>query len=174
MEPANIRKTLHGVPGWTSDGMATASPSGMPAFSEAMSQARARLPGAAESPYQAVLDDLKRQLAGSGRLNVAAYDQPSDDDFNLVRDLARGAIRAHDGKASSAGRALLAAGAEGDAAEHQDSDDDRRDEREVEQALAQASSSHRRSFGGAWDCIECCVRALGHSFGTASPCGARH
>ena len=84
MEPANIRKTLHGVPGWTSDGTPKPLPSGTPAFSEAMSQARARLPGAAESPYQAVLDDLKRQLAGSGRLTVAAYDQPSDDDFRAA------------------------------------------------------------------------------------------
>ncbi len=120
MESANIRKTLHGVPGWTTDGPAQPSPSSAPAFSEAMSQARARLPGAAEPPYQAVLDDLKRQLAGSGRLNVAAYDQPSDDDFNLVRDLARGAIRAHDGKASSAGRALLASGEGGDVGEELD------------------------------------------------------
>ncbi len=113
MEPANVRKTLNGIPGWTTDAP-PANPPPTPAFTEAMSQARARLPGAAESPYQAILEDVKRQLAGSGRLNVAAYDQPTDDDFNLVRDLARGAIRAHDGKAASAGRQPLMQANNGD------------------------------------------------------------
>lgn len=115
MDSAQIRKTAQGVPGWTDEGATTER--AVPAFAEAMSQARARLPGASESPYHAILDEVKRQLVGGGRLNPAAYDQPSDEDFNLVHDLARGVIRAHDAKASSAGRAALLPAEPGEYAE---------------------------------------------------------
>jgi len=121
LEPANVRKTLHGVPGWTSD--AASSPTGAgdaPAFTDAYALSRARVANAGEVPYQVVLEDVKRQLASGGKLNAAAYDQPTEDDVRLVRDLARTMIRAYDAKAASAGRtALVSADAddEGDALE---------------------------------------------------------
>lgn len=60
-----------------------------------------------KSPYETVLDNVKEELKYGQALAPGAYESPSDDDYRLVKEIAKSAIQAYNNSAPSNGVDLL-------------------------------------------------------------------
>jgi len=68
------------------------------------------------NPYDIVLEAVKDELKTSRRLTAAAYDDPNDEDYAVVTEVARRQIQAYNSAAPSKGMPLLIEGSEGEVA----------------------------------------------------------
>jgi pilus assembly protein CpaF len=60
-----------------------------------------------KSPYETVLDNVKEELKYGQGLAASAYDNPTEDDYRLVKEIAKQAIQAYNHSAPSNGVDLL-------------------------------------------------------------------
>ncbi|MCL5994819.1 MAG: Flp pilus assembly complex ATPase component TadA [Chloroflexi bacterium] len=119
------------IPAWdkSSTGPAnnTSAPSGTPnvpasppAFSAPAFSAAARgtpvNPVKEASPYDVVLEAVKDELKTGRQLAPSAYDNPTDDDYAIVMEVARRQIQAYNVSAPTRGLPLLVDGAESEVA----------------------------------------------------------
>jgi pilus assembly protein CpaF len=81
-------------------------PANSPAFAAAIHDSQAEA-NKANNPYDVVLETVKDDLKTSRRLASAAYDNPTDDDYAVVMDVARRQIQIYNANAPSRGLPLL-------------------------------------------------------------------
>jgi pilus assembly protein CpaF len=60
-----------------------------------------------KSPYESVLDNVKEELKYGQGLAASAYDNPTEDDYRLVKEIAKQAIQAYNHSAPTNGVELL-------------------------------------------------------------------
>lgn len=113
-----FRKTDKTAPVLTWDnegGKLPPAPGKVPAFSAATRNAQIDSTKN-HSPYDVVLGAVKDELKTSRRLTPAAYDDPTDDDYMVVTDVARRQIQIYNMGAPSRGLPLLVEGKEDEVA----------------------------------------------------------
>ncbi len=86
-----------------------------PAFAEATTNANIEK-GKDISPYDQVVEDVKNDLKTSRRLPASAYDNPTDQDYITVTEVARRYITTYNINAPTRGLALLIEGSESETA----------------------------------------------------------
>lgn len=99
------------IPAW---GRATTA-SATPAFSAAVQTAQSTV-NKAQDPYDVVLESVKDELKTGRRINTAAYENPTDEDYAIVTEVARRQIQAYNVAAPSKGLQLLVETNEGEMA----------------------------------------------------------
>ncbi len=98
------------IPAW---GRASANPSGNgPAAFAMASKAASINPDKETNPYDAILEALKDELKTGRRLSPAAYDNPTDEDYSTVMEIARRQVLAYNANAPTRGLPLLLEGDE--------------------------------------------------------------
>ena len=98
------------IPAW---GRASTNPSGNGQTAFAMaSKASAVNPDKETSPYDAILEAVKDELKTARRLSPAAYDNPTDEDYSIVMEVARRQVLAYNANAPTRGLPLLLEGDE--------------------------------------------------------------
>ncbi|HEY3289758.1 MAG TPA: ATPase, T2SS/T4P/T4SS family, partial [Anaerolineae bacterium] len=102
------------MPAWERGHQEPATPT-LPAFASATQTAHAEK-NKDVSAYDLVVEDVKQELKTSRRLPPSAYDNPSDQDYATVTEVARRMISSYNINAPSKGQPLLVEGAEDEAA----------------------------------------------------------
>jgi pilus assembly protein CpaF len=98
------------IPAW---GRASANPSGNGQAAFAMASKAASVnPDKETNPYDAILEALKDELKTGRRLSPAAYDNPTDEDYSTVIEIARRQVLAYNANAPTRGLPLLLEGDE--------------------------------------------------------------
>ncbi|HEY3291711.1 MAG TPA: hypothetical protein VGK87_16380, partial [Anaerolineae bacterium] len=102
------------MPAWERGHQEPAAPN-LPAFAAATQTAHAEK-NKDVSAYDLVVEDVKQELKTSRRLPPSAYDNPTDQDYATVTEVARRMISSYNINAPSKGQPLLIEGAEDEAA----------------------------------------------------------
>lgn len=97
------------IPAW---GRTTPN-SGSPAFSSAVKASQTNASKELD-PYDTVLEMVKDELKTGRRITNAAYENPTDEDYAIVTEVARRQIQAYNVAAPSKGLPLLVEGSEGE------------------------------------------------------------
>ena len=116
-KPAAPNKDHSAIPAWsnTSNTPATPAAESVPSF---VAATRAAQTSASQesSPYDIVLEAVKDDLKTGHRLTAAAYDNPTDEDYAVVMEVARRQIQTFNINAPSRGLPLLVEGSESELA----------------------------------------------------------
>jgi pilus assembly protein CpaF len=110
--PADNTAAPSAIPAW---GRTSNNGSGAPAFSSAVQSSQATA-NKDHDPYDTVLELVKDELKTGRRISPAAYENPTDEDYNIVAEVARRQIQAYNVAAPSKGLQLLVEGSEGEMA----------------------------------------------------------
>ncbi len=80
------------IPLWNRQGAAAAQAGGE--FAKAYRASRVEV-SADKTPYDTVLDSVKEELKYGQGLAPSAYDNPTEDDYRLVKEIAKQAVQAY-------------------------------------------------------------------------------
>ncbi len=94
------------IPLWNRQGTGTAGAQAGSEFSKAYRASRVEV-NTEKSPYETVLDSVKEELKYGQGLASTAYDNPTEDDYRLVKEIAKQAVQAYNHSAPSNGVDLL-------------------------------------------------------------------
>ena len=99
------------IPAWGRKDNTNSSPAFANASRTAQNEANKDI-----NPYDNVLEVVKDELKTSRRLTAAAYDDPTDEDYAIVTEVARRQIQSYNSAAPSKGQPLLIEGSESEVA----------------------------------------------------------
>jgi pilus assembly protein CpaF len=114
-KPANSNNNNAAIPAWSNTSSPPASATEAPPSFVAATRA-AQAASTDVDPYEYVLDAVKDDLKTGHRLTAAAYDNPTDEDYAVVMEVARRQIQTFNINAPSRGLPLLVEGDESETA----------------------------------------------------------
>jgi len=103
------------IPAWDRTSDFTPEPAAQPAFAKATNTANTEK-NKEVSAYDLVVEDVKNELKTSRRLAASAYENPTDEDYATVTEVARRLITAYNINAPTRGQPLLVEGPENETA----------------------------------------------------------
>ena len=107
------------IPAWDKNGKGPAAPPAAPpstpAFAAAIHSNAAEV-AKNHDPYDVVLEAVKDELKSSRRLAPSAYDNPTDEDYAVVMEVARRQIQSYNLSAATRGLSLMVDGSESEMA----------------------------------------------------------
>jgi pilus assembly protein CpaF len=102
----NGGRSIGPIPIWSRQGQGVQPASAGSDFSKAFRASRVEV-APDKSPYDTVLDNVKEELKYGQALPSTAYENPSEDDYRLVKEIAKQAVQAYNHSAPTNGVDLL-------------------------------------------------------------------